>query len=237
MTIAEISEGEREAIDQIVANYKATQLEKADNLSHALFRLFESKALAPHVHSIKRRAKDPEHLRDKLTRKLAKSKLEGTPFDITTDNLFERINDLAGVRILHLHTSQFPIIHKQLLALLEGEEYEVKEGPIARIWDGEYERIFKEYGIATTPNARLYTSVHYIVGTGSKSPRTAEIQVRTLAEELWGEVDHAINYPHESPVRSCREQIKVLARVTSSCTRLVDSIFLAKGDADKSATS
>ena len=53
----------------------------------------------------------------------------------------------------------------------------------------------------------------------------AELQVRTLAEELWGEVDHKINYPHPSDRSSCREQIKVLARITSSCTRLVDSIF------------
>jgi hypothetical protein len=38
-------------------------------------------------------------------------------------------------------------------------------------------------------------------------------------------VDHKINYPHKSESLSCREQIKVLARVTSSCSRLVDSIF------------
>lgn len=67
---------------------------------------------------------------------------------------------------------------------------------------------------------------------GARTKRTAEIQVRTLAEELWGEVDHTINYPHPSTVIACKEQIKVLARLTSSCTRLVDSIFLSKHDAD-----
>ena len=34
-----------------------------------------------------------------------------------------------------------------------------------------------------------------------------------------------INYPKKSDSVSCREQIKTLARVTSSCSRLVDSIF------------
>jgi len=71
----------------------------------------------------------------------------------------------------------------------------------------------------------MYTSVHYVVESNSSTRATCEIQVRTLAEELWGEVDHTMNYPHESSVLSCREQIKVLARVTSSCSRLVDSIF------------
>lgn len=74
---------------------------------------------------------------------------------------------------------------------------------------------------------RLYTSVHYIVATGNREVRTAEIQVRTLAEELWGEVDHTLNYPRPTTITTCQEQIKVLARVTSSCTRLIDSIFLA----------
>lgn len=223
---------ERSSIDAIVNHYKEHQLEQAQRLSEVLFGLMESRELAPLVHSIKRRAKDPEHLRDKLERKYAKAKKENVSFDITSENLFEKINDLAGVRILHLYTSQFPLINAALTRLLASEEYDVREGPIARVWDGEYQTIFSGYGIATAHNPRLYTSVHYVVGTGSKYVRTAEIQVRTLAEELWGEVDHQINYPHPSPVRSCQEQIKVLARVTSSCTRLVDSIFLSKTEAD-----
>jgi ppGpp synthetase/RelA/SpoT-type nucleotidyltranferase len=55
---------------------------------------------------------------------------------------------------------------------------------------------------------------------------TCEIQVRTLMEEVWGEVDHELNYPVQTDVFSSREQLQVLARVTSSATRLVDSIFV-----------
>jgi putative GTP pyrophosphokinase len=71
----------------------------------------------------------------------------------------------------------------------------------------------------------MYTSVHYIIKPNSTAKITCEIQVRTLMEEVWGEVDHLINYPHKSQLISIREQIKTLARVTSSCSRLVDSIF------------
>ena len=56
---------------------------------------------------------------------------------------------------------------------------------------------------------------------------TAEVQVRTLMEEVWGEVDHLINYPQESAYLPIREQIRALARSTSASTRLVDAIFLS----------
>jgi ppGpp synthetase/RelA/SpoT-type nucleotidyltranferase len=76
----------------------------------------------------------------------------------------------------------------------------------------------------------MYTSVHYVIGSASRTKVTAEIQVRTLAEEVWGEVDHSINYPHKTDSVACAEQLKVLARVTSSTSRLVDSIFLTLED-------
>src|SRR5215470_13397444 len=58
----------------------------------------------PVIHTIKSRVKDRQHLRKKLLRKLA----EGD--DITADNFFDCITDLAGVRVLHLHQRQFPAI-------------------------------------------------------------------------------------------------------------------------------
>jgi putative GTP pyrophosphokinase len=176
-------------------------------------------------HSMKSRVKDPEHLRDKLIRKLADAHKDGVPFDITEENLFERINDLVGLRILHLHTTQFGDIDRALRPILDENRYVIIDGPVARTWDDEYRAYFEGIGVATSGSSRMYTSVHYIIDLSTKTKRTAEIQVRTLAEELWGEVDHTINYPHESPKLACREQIKVLARLTSSCTRLVDSIF------------
>jgi putative GTP pyrophosphokinase len=233
MTI--LSETELALIDELVLHYRETELVRADRLAGALLRLVADKKLTPHTHSLKARAKDPEHLRDKLLRKMHKCKRDGTLFSISKENLFEKINDLAGVRILHLHTAQFPAIDATLKELLRSEEYQIIEGPKARIWDTEYADIFTSYGIETESNPRLYTSVHYIIATGNREVRTAEIQVRTLAEELWGEVDHTINYPHPTALLACQEQIKVLARVTSSCTRLVDSIFLARGHEGQAA--
>lgn len=49
--------------------------------------------------------------------------------------------------------------------------------------------------------------------------------MRTLFEEIWGEIDHTINYPHVTDSIACKEQLKVLAKLISSGTRLSDSIF------------
>lgn len=184
-----------------------------------------SPKLMAHVHSTKWRLKDPEHLEDKLLRKLLETKQNGKPFTISEKNLLWRINDLAGFRILHLHTQQIVAIDRELRVLFNEFRFPLFEEPKARTWDDETREFYRQIGIKPIKSPKMYTSVHYVVESNSSTKGTCEIQVRTLAEELWGEVDHTMNYPHPSLNLSCREQIKVLARVTSSCSRLVDSIF------------
>ena len=188
-----------------------------------------SDALMGYVHSLRWRAKDPSHLKDKLQRKLKKAIESGQDFDVSVDNYPEKINDLAGLRILHLHTSQIVDIDKELNSIFRDHRYEVIEPAKARTWDDEYRKYYQGVGIDIVDSPKMYTSVHYVVSPNRDKKLTCEIQVRTLAEELWGEVDHSMNYPHETKIASCREQIKVLARVTSSCSRLVDSIYTSAG--------
>ena len=130
---------------------------------------------------------------------------------------------------MHLHTRQFERINVCLHRIFE-DSYRVIEGPSARTCTYESREYFKSINTRFIKSSTLYTSVHYVVSPNQKTKYTCEIQVRTLAEELWGEVDHTMNYPHKSNSLACREQIKVLARVTSSCSRLVDSIFLSHAD-------
>ena len=67
--------------------------------------------------------------------------------------------------------------------------------------------------------------MHYLVKPNNNSDLCCEIQVRTLFEEIWGEIDHAINYPHQTDSVACREQLRVLSKLVSTGTRLSDSIF------------
>jgi ppGpp synthetase/RelA/SpoT-type nucleotidyltranferase len=157
----------------------------------------------------------------------------GRDFNITKQNLFVEINDLAGFRILHLNTDQLPFIADGLSALFEEELYTLHEKPTARVWDDEARAFFKKLGfkIANKPSRpSFYTSVHYVVKPSKKTEITCELQVRTLMEEVWGEVDHLLNYPHKTKILACKEQIAALARATSTCSRLVDSILRSHED-------
>jgi ppGpp synthetase/RelA/SpoT-type nucleotidyltranferase len=220
-----ITKGEQLLIKNLVAHYVKNRSFFEVMLKQLSDAILGSPKLMAHVHSTKARLKEPERLEDKLLRKLTDAKVKKRPFTISEKNLLYKINDLAGFRILHLHTEQIISINRELLGVFGEYRFPLLEKPKARTWDDESRDFFRRCGIEPIKSPTMYTSVHYIVESNSSTRATCEIQVRTLAEELWGEVDHTINYPHESPILSCREQIKVLARVTSSCSRLVDSIF------------
>ncbi len=224
------SPAEAKRVKQLVQHYVKNQDHFSLVLNQLKDHVLGDKDLMSQVHSIKWRIKDPGHLRDKLVRQLGKAKESGKPFKITTDNLFSKINDLAGFRILHLHTRQMDHINKALVRIFDQALYRLIEGPVAKTWDDESREYFEGIKIPTEKKVNkkkptLYTSVHYVIRPNLKTESTCEIQVRTLADEIWGEVDHTINYPYTVRSIACHEQIQVLARVTTSCSRLVDSIF------------
>lgn len=219
-------EEREELVEQLLSTFDSS-LATVKLFRDQLYAALDSSVeLAKHVHSMKTRLKDRGHLRDKLLHKINACEQKDEAFDITPDNLLTAVNDLAGVRILHLYTRQIRDIDAELRVIFEEQQYELIEGPFARTWDDESREFFQSCGIETQASPTMYTSVHYVIGSASRTPVTCEIQVRTLMEEVWGEVDHKINYPNPTTVLASTEQLKVLARVTSSATRLVDSIFL-----------
>lgn len=227
---------ERRHIDKLVAHFVAHKHLLNKFLAQVLSSLIETHDLIAIAHSIRHRIKDPKHLKYKLLRKLSNAREKQTPFEIfeiTKDNLFTRITDLVGVRILHLNTRQIEKIDTILKAIFVEQQLALFEGPFARTWDDELRAFFRKLGIEPQDSKTMYTSVHYVVSSKSQTTITCEIQVRTLMEEVWGEVDHTFNYPYPSKSLACREQILALARATSSATRLVDSIFASAGDFEK----
>ena len=118
---------------------------------------------SPIIHSIKWRLKNPDHLRDKLERKIAQGK------SITKENLFQEITDFAGIRILHLYQEQFPTIHKAILEKIEEGDWKFAEEPVAYTWDKESEHFFDELGIKREVKESYYTSIHYLIGPNNSS--------------------------------------------------------------------
>jgi ppGpp synthetase/RelA/SpoT-type nucleotidyltranferase len=173
----------------------------------------------PVVHSVKTRIKDRDHLIEKLSRKKQQGK------EVTVASCFTDITDYAGVRVLHLRQEDFSSIKWVIDEKVAASDWYLAETPIAYTWDPEYEKFFIDLGCRCERKESFYTSVHYVVRPRSDSPLSCEIQVRTLFEEIWGEIDHSLNYPNPTENASCKEQLRVLAKVVGAGSRLVTSIY------------
>jgi len=224
MPIAKLPKIVQSCISECVAAYEPRRTEYLNLAQRVSQDLKQNANLLKIIHSTKFREKDPSHLKDKLERKAAEAIAGNKPFLITKHNLFKRIHDLAGVRLLHIHTQQIVAIHPLILDILKYHKYTHVGKPIAYTWDIENQSTLESSGLKVKPRKDMYTSVHYTVRPHTGSG-VCEIQVRTLAEELWGEVSHTINYPRKTTSIACAEQLLALARIASGCTRLVDSIF------------
>ena len=211
-----LSRSDRSRIDK-AARYFMDNRRLFESFAQSLMRYFQDNPdLGEFIHFIKYRVKDEGSLRAKLERNIANS---------DTRNLVDKITDFAGLRIVHLHMDQLSLIHSIVLDILEEQKCELLGNPKAYYWDVESKELFDQIGVEAVQRDSMYTTVHYDIVANQKSRITCELQVRSLTEELWGEVSHRVNYPKESPSTSCQDQLKVLARLTSGCGRLVDSIF------------
>ena len=123
------------------------------------------------VNSIKSRLKTLPSLREKLERK-------DIPFDI--DIMEERLDDIAGVRII----CSFPEdVYTMAEAFLSQEDIELIQK--------------KDY--IQNPKANGYRSLHLIVAipvhlADGKRMTKVEIQLRTIAMDFWASLEHQLRY-------------------------------------------
>lgn len=174
----------------------------------------------PPVYTVKKRIKSEASIKSKIARKKRKNII------LTTENIFHEITDLCGIRILHLNLKQFEIIHNFILQQVKNKDWAFVEKPKAFYWDPDLADYYKKLNLLVEHRETLYTSVHYIIKPNKKdSYVSCEIQVRSLIEEVWGEVDHHLNYPIKTTNIHCKEQLRVLSKLVGAGSRLIDSIF------------
>jgi len=168
----------------------------------------------PAIHSINYRLKDSDHLLEKIVRK----KCENKNRIITVDNFRTEIKDLIGIRALHLFKEDWLNIHKYIC-----ENWDLTEEPVAFVRHGDNKRIvnfYKRNNCQVKEHKFGYRSIHYTLRTRPKNEDfLVEVQVRTLFEEAWGEIDHRVRYPYEM-------NNDLLVRLSSILNRLA-------GDADE----
>jgi len=173
----------------------------------------------PAVHSVRARLKDPEHLLEKLIRKS-----DPTKEPVTAANLQERVTDLIGLRAIHLFKGEWKPIHEYV-----SDTWDMKETPQARIRAGDDPSLVEGYraaGLEVVTEESGYRSIHYVVETKpAKQKFFVEIQVRTLFEEGWSEVDHRVRYPYGASAESLVGFLSVFNRLAGGADELASLII------------
>ncbi|MGC4054428.1 MAG: hypothetical protein QM757_35560 [Paludibaculum sp.] len=174
-------------LEAVYADHEAS----IGDLDNCARYIVDSLRTLPEVHSIRYRVKNPEHLVAKIIRK----KLDHPERDYSLAGYRSTVTDLLGIRALHLFKDDWLPIH----TLISGKWEQADEMPTANIRRGDDDSHFKEHGCKVHEHEAGYRSVHYLIRSNpAKQTVIAELQVRTLFEEAWCEIDHLVRYPHVS---------------------------------------
>jgi putative GTP pyrophosphokinase len=194
-----------EVIKKYVSEQRGTYRLLSEKTKEFLSAILSSKGIIPH--SITSREKDPEQLRAKITRE------EEVPYA-----MFNGITDLAGVRII----AYFPSDVDKIVPLIEKE---FKVDPKHSV----------DKRLSSDPAVFGYASVHFVVEFRPdmlKLPEYAlfgkmkcEIQVRTILQHAWAEIEHDIVYKssEEIPFR-LRRRFACLAGLLEIADREFESL-------------
>lgn len=144
------------------------------------------------IRSVYTRIKRPERVVDKILRKP-----EEYPAGISPDS-FYKMHDCIGIRIIVYFLSQLPYIDRELRSATSVEIS--KDIPPEAYLSRD---ILNRFGLSHIPHKEKdsgYASVHYVVKLNTKTRKNEavhpwfEIQVRTLGQELWSEMEHILAY-------------------------------------------
>lgn len=209
------------AIDDIYQTY----ISEINDLNKAGEFIANNLMQVNNVHSVRFRVKNPEHLVSKIIRK----RHENPERVITVNNFKEQITDLIGVRAIHLFKNQWVPIHEFVL-----KKWNIKEQPIAYIREGDsasYVNLFSEADFKIKTHVFGYRSLHYVISTKpAKDVYFAEIQVRTIFEEGWSEIDHDVRYPNETENALFSEFLLILNRLAGSADEMGSFILNLKNE-------
>jgi ppGpp synthetase/RelA/SpoT-type nucleotidyltranferase len=169
------------------------------------------------VHSVRWRIKSTEHLLAKIIRKRAAG-IEKYK-DISSTNYFEIVTDLVGIRALHLFKDDCFPIDVDLRRTLGPFEC-----TIAYIRTGDPDDLtkrFEDSGFKIKEHSAGYRSVHYVFKTRPLQRTVfAELQVRTIFEEGWSEIDHRVRYPSFSDHEQVGYFLTIFNRLAGSADEM-----------------
>ena len=145
------------------------------------------------IEHIKSRLKTPDSIVKKLKR---------YGFEVTIDNMVEKLSDIAGIRIICSFTSDIYQIAEMI----------TKQSDVTVLYVKDYIK---------NPKPNGYKSYHMIVSIPVYlSDRTVdtkvEIQIRTVAMDFWASLEHKIHYKFEGDApESIKNELVECARMVS----------------------
>ena len=171
------------------------------------------------------RLKDTEHLVEKLVRKRLENYAKYRKMDAT--NYMRYVTDLIGIRGLLLYREDWVNFHKYIIHWFKndpekyirdyGRDYDqnasgyMAEPPKVHTRLGDYADIYVNWiPEENILDRKHYRAVHYIVVYRGVY---IEIQIKTLFEEGWGEIDHSILYPRRKGNAMLTEFSELLNRL------------------------
>ena len=165
-----------EPFDKLMFFYQSAlkQLELQMNIIKDEFKVMYNYDLIDHIDT---RIKEPKSIVKKMEKK---------KYEKTYSNLIEKINDIAGMRIV---------------CTLKDDIFFIKD----LIKQRSDIHVLKEKDYVTHPKESGYSSYHMIVEVPVKlSQKTiyvkCEIQIRTLAMDFWASFEHKVKYKTEQEV-------------------------------------
>lgn len=175
-------------------------------------------------HSIESRIKDPEHLIEKVIRKVC-AEDNAKYADICKGSYSEIIRDLIGVRVLVFSKENWEDVHDVLCSIFKSKDtaaeksgYSMEETPKAYIRYGDRD-VFRNK-IYTQYSNKGYRSQHYVIACEGCY---CEIQVRTIAEEVYGEFDHKVRYPYRKDNNFLLRYTTTMAQIMAVADEMVST--------------
>lgn len=188
------------------------------------------------VHSIRSRVKTVGSFCEKILRKNDPRRPK-----VCISNYQVEIQDLIGIRALYVFPDEFAIVCDQIYHEFSPRFF---GNPSVRYRKGDNLEIFKKY----FPESHViypetdddYRSIHYIFQHRDPDVRV-ELQIRTIFEEGWSEINHRTVYGMESSPNATTLRVlsPILSRLVGTCndvSSLIYSIAYADKDEDINKT-
>ena len=189
-----------EPFDKLMFFYQSAlkQLELQMNIIKDEFKLIYNYDLIDHIDT---RIKEPKSIVKKMEKK---------KYDKTYLNLIEKINDIAGIRIVCTLKDDIFFIRDL-----------VKQIPDIHV--------LKEKDYVTNPKESGYSSYHMIVEVPVKLTQKTiyvkcEIQIRTLAMDFWASFEHKVKYKAKNDVnpKMSKELVNCAKMINKFDTKMIN---------------